>query len=102
LVEESANHERQYVPFTGRQSRVTFAKNGYLGTLETCVSILSQSSLDRSHQIVMVEWLCEKVHCAALDRAHGGRDIAMPGDENNRRMVSVGDLLLQTEAVDIW
>src|SRR5690606_21488599 len=49
----------------------------------------------------IAERLDQEIHGAVLDRPHRGRDIAMSGYENDRRIVALRDLPLQVEPVDV-
>src|SRR4030095_9813666 len=54
--------------------------------------------MDRVEQHLIVERLGEELGCAGLHRTHGHRNVAVPGDEDDRESdTCFGELLLKRE-----
>src|ERR1700692_1006437 len=49
-------------------------------------TIASEAGLDSVKQILITEWLCEKLHGAAFHRLHGHRHIGMRSNEDDRHL----------------
>jgi hypothetical protein len=64
-------------------------------------TILVECCVDEFEELLLIERLRQKIQRSRLDGAHAGGDVAMTGDEDDRRMVSVRHLPLQIEAVDV-
>jgi hypothetical protein len=55
--------------------------------------------LDRVEQILVAEWLGQELDRSALHRRDGHRNVAMPGDEDDRKVdIRGGELSLKVEA----
>jgi len=55
--------------------------------------------VNRIEQILIAEWLGQKLDCAGFHRADAHWDVAVPGDENNRDIsVFTGKLALELQS----
>src|SRR5689334_23909614 len=59
-------------------------------------AVALEAQLDRVEQILVAEWLGQKLDRSALHRPDGHRDVAIPGDEDDRELdVRGGELALK-------
>ena len=87
--------------FPGGQHMVPFLQSGKLRLLFANRAIASESLLNGAEQLLVIEWLGEKLHCSRLHRLHRHWNVAMPGDENDwNAETRVVQLLLKVQAID--
>src|SRR5690606_1094076 len=90
-----------HLAFARRQIEIAAPQRGPPGALRSRRPVLGDRRADGGEQSRVAERLGQEVHGAMLDRAHRGRDVAVPGYEYDRRVVALGNLPLQVEAVDV-
>ena len=71
------------------------------GPLQANVAIPSDRRVDGLHQLGFAERFGEEVHGAALDGAYRRWNVAVSGDEDDRRMLIVAGLFLEFQPVDV-
>src|SRR5215510_5508389 len=101
FVQEPTDHQRKYFPFAGREAEEALPQGGEVSAFPTCFPIEGDSSVDRCEQIRLAEWLGQEIDGTMLHRAHGRRNVAVPGDEDDGRMIFIGDLFLKIQSVDV-
>src|SRR5262245_11956249 len=71
LVQESADHQRKNLPFSGREPGEALPQRSKLSAFLACFLIQSDSSVDRSEQLRITERFGQEIDGAVLHRAHG-------------------------------
>src|SRR5262245_63030835 len=93
LVQLAGNDVLQYLTLARRElAELAFERP--LSVLDLSRrSVLLLGAGDRSKQLLTAHGFGEKIDCAPLHGLHGGRDVAIPGQENNG---SINAVLSQT------
>src|SRR6516165_7301956 len=65
------------------------------------LTIVRERRVHPPQEFVVAEWLGQKIESSRLDGAHARWDVAAAGDKDYRRMVSLRELSLQIQAVDV-
>src|SRR6266851_3174686 len=101
LVEKTADHEGEDLPFTRCQGCKALLERGEFGSRESGFTILRNGRMDRSQQGRIAEWLCQEVDRSGLERAHRARNVAMSRDEYDWRVMLDSEPALKIQAVDV-
>lgn len=71
LVEQATHDQRQHLALSRRQLEIALPQSAKLGTGRSRFSILSDRSMDGSHQIGVAEGLGQEIDSPSLDRSNG-------------------------------
>src|ERR1700730_1723423 len=98
LVQAPGYDQSHDLPLTRRQNVETRAQlcDAFL-ILKPC-TISCKTELDGVKQILIAEWFCQELDRTALHRLYRHRNVAMPGDEDDRQFtLGRRDLALEVE-----
>src|SRR5215469_14542475 len=65
------------------------------------LTILRERRVHQPQEFVVAEWFGQKIEGSRLDGAHARWDVAVAGDKDDRRVISLRQLSLQIQAVDV-
>ena len=101
LVEPAGDHMREHFALARRQGRNLRLDHGQFGlNLARSLASCCFGSRNRLQQVPFAHRLGQEINGAGLHGAHARRNVALPGDENDRPLGASGcQRLLQLEAV---
>src|SRR3546814_20564952 len=94
LVEEPAHHEWQHLTLARRQTVIASSQRAQLGTGQSDLPVLGYPRPDRRHPFGIAVGLGQEIHGPVLQRPDRGRDVAVTGDQTDRRMLRLINLSL--------
>ncbi len=102
LVQSAFDDQREHFPLALREA-VNAAVDGFdLDAARACLRRAPQRGFDRAQQIAVAHRLDQEVRRARLHCAHAGRDIAVPGEEDDRQRPACSiELTLQLQSVQV-
>src|SRR5580698_3259383 len=98
LICITRDHEGKDLSLARSEKAVMALQLGKFGSLLSRGSINGNRVIDCVHQCLLTEWFRKELNRTGLHGAYRRRDIPMSRDENNRRSISVRQLLLKFEA----
>src|SRR2546423_15629874 len=72
-----------------------------VGFVSKCSAAALDGLTDGIPQHLIAERLGQELHRASLHRLHGGRHVAITGDEDDRHVCPIDDALLEIETVEV-
>src|SRR5271157_876505 len=99
LIETASHNQGHHLPLTGGQGLEARPQPGQSFFVLQPSAVARKAELDGVQQILVAEGLGQELDRATLHRLDGHRDVAVPGDEDDRELdVRGGEFSLKVEA----
>src|SRR5712672_3033428 len=86
LVEQAGDHQPHHFTLTRSQCTKSLAQLSSFASLSPYRAVALESFLDRIQKIVIAKRLGEELQRAGFHRTHRHRDVAITGDEDDRKV----------------
>src|SRR5262249_50506380 len=102
FIQQAGGHQRHDLPFATAERRVTVPEHLDLRPLTKCSAAALDGVLYSAEQHIVVEWFGQELDGSRLHRLDCHRNIAVTRYEDDRRIRSIDNALLDVEPIEVW